>query len=293
MKIAQAVSASLLATAALSGATQAYATISDPAASPTDLIVAVWNPSTNSALVQDVGVSPTQLLDAGTFQSSAGYTNSWQLDTSGSQLSTDLGAGTYQYLLFAVDYSNPANGTYTGNQEFLSLAGNGSSPPPGLTNSSLIDSFETSTATWLTGNSGAWTSFVGETIDVRKSSAPGYCAGATFSGGAAPCVNSAGTNFFNLNGWNGGVAAGQTLALVNAVGGSPDSAAANAVESYVGNGAHAGLFSFNQATGLLSYNLTGVSSVPLPAAGWLLVSGLLGLGAVGRRRQARLESAAA
>jgi hypothetical protein len=55
--------------------------------------------------------------------------------------------------------------------------------------------------------------------------------------------------------------------------------------SFVGNSFGPGLFSLNGS--VLSYNLSGgATGVPLPAAGWLLVSGLLGLGAVGRRRKA-------
>lgn len=44
-----------------------------------------------------------------------------------------------------------------------------------------------------------------------------------------------------------------------------------------------GVWSFNAATGALTY---AVSAVPLPAAAWLLLSALGGLGAVGRRRVA-------
>ncbi|MDY6948583.1 MAG: VPLPA-CTERM sorting domain-containing protein [Pseudomonadota bacterium] len=46
---------------------------------------------------------------------------------------------------------------------------------------------------------------------------------------------------------------------------------------------YAGVWSFNAATGALTY---AVSAVPLPAAAWLLLSALGGLGAVGRRRVA-------
>jgi hypothetical protein len=46
---------------------------------------------------------------------------------------------------------------------------------------------------------------------------------------------------------------------------------------------YAGIWSFDAATGTLTYS---VSAVPLPAAAWLLLSALGGLGAVGRRRVA-------
>ena len=47
--------------------------------------------------------------------------------------------------------------------------------------------------------------------------------------------------------------------------------------------AYRGVWSFNAATGALTY---AVTAVPLPAAAWLLLSALGGLGAVGRRRVA-------
>jgi hypothetical protein len=48
----------------------------------------------------------------------------------------------------------------------------------------------------------------------------------------------------------------------------------------------AGVFSIDLTTDQLIYQVPGQNSVPLPAAVWLLVSGLAGLGVFGRRRAA-------
>jgi hypothetical protein len=53
----------------------------------------------------------------------------------------------------------------------------------------------------------------------------------------------------------------------------------------IGNAQGAGFWFLDASTGDLSWNvLASTSPVPLPAAAWLLLSGLAGLGAVGRRR---------
>jgi hypothetical protein len=54
-------------------------------------------------------------------------------------------------------------------------------------------------------------------------------------------------------------------------------------------------FWFLSSTGQLTWNVptSGAAPVPLPAAAWLLMSGLAGLGAVGRRRRQSEEKSAA
>lgn len=48
--------------------------------------------------------------------------------------------------------------------------------------------------------------------------------------------------------------------------------------------AYAGTWALNALTGVVTYSVDNVSAVPVPAAVWLLLSGMGGLGVVGRRR---------
>jgi hypothetical protein len=53
---------------------------------------------------------------------------------------------------------------------------------------------------------------------------------------------------------------------------------------------YAGTWSFNLGAGTLNYSVPGGAPVPLPAAAWLLLSGLAGLGVIGRRKDVALAA---
>lgn len=61
--------------------------------------------------------------------------------------------------------------------------------------------------------------------------------------------------------------------------------------AFATSAAYAGTWALNALTGTLTYSVEGAPQVPVPAAVWLLLSGLGGLGVVGRRRQNALAAA--
>jgi hypothetical protein len=271
----------LAAAIALSAGTAAFAANGPNEGGNTDLFVAVWNPSTSTSYVQDLGSSFAMSQLDTTFSASAGFSTTATLD--GGNLSTALGAGTYNYSLFAGDMTIAGGSfnTFTGNIMYLSQTTTTGTPfvenngsifsAGGQATGNYIDKFVSGAATSSTqvdngqANSGYWAS--------------------TSAVGNPRCD-------FTIGAFPGCAVTGTNLALGKYVGLS-ESAADPTQSNFVGNSAGAGLFTLNGS--VLSYNLAAVggSPVPLPAAAWLLVSGLLGLGAVGRRRKAEAAGIAA
>lgn len=277
MKVSKAVSAAILAAAAVAGSGGAFASVS-PGTAPSDLFIAIWNPSTNTSIVQDLGATPYSTAAAAgnsaTFDNLSSGPYSWTID--GGNLATDLGSGTYQYQIFAAD--NTASTTYFGNSAYLSLVA-GAAPPDPL-NAELIGSGITTISNYLAD-------FLGGSTTIYKGTASGPTgAGNVASYWAATPNGDGNTDSFTMNtlAFKGGDATTNPLNLVLYTGGgtaAADDPNASTVTSVAGNGTTRGVFSISGDT--LNYT---VSTVPLPAAGWLLISGLLGLVAVSRRRSA-------
>jgi len=270
MNVRKAVSATLLAGVALAGASGAFAA-QNPASQQVDLYVAVWNPTTSTSIVQDLGTQFNSLESATGFENPNGFSTSWTVDNG--NLATDLGSGTYEYTLFAADdVSTTTN--YIGVQLLMGIA-QGSSAPT-LTNGSVVDTgLLHILAPYLTNQMGS--------ASLLKGTGTSYWASSPNGPGNA-------NGSFGIQGYNGQQTIGGNENLVAYVGGgTADSAADNSTHSLIGNASGAGVFNLTGSS--LTYSLTGgTTGVPLPAAAWLLISGLLGLGAVGRRRDANVAA---
>jgi hypothetical protein len=271
-KITKVVSATLLASAAVVSAPSAFAG-SQITLGPTNLYVAVWNTTTSTSIVEDLGTPLSDLTSTSSFESSSGYTTSWAVDSGA--FATDLGttSGSLRFSIFAGDIISTGN-AYIGDKGFFGYAPG--FPLPIINNGDLVDTALTSTI------GGYLTAHLGGSVTTYKGTGVSYW-GANLLGGS-PTAN------FQISAFGNNASARDTGSLnfyLFTGGGTADSASDSPVITQVGNSAHQGVFTFNAATGVLTYTLqAATTAVPLPAAGWLLISGLFGLGAVGRRRTA-------
>jgi hypothetical protein len=266
-KVKTAVSAALVAAAMLGAVPAANAA----GANPSDLIVAVWDSSTNTSYVVDLGVPYANLTSASTFENPGGFTESWTIDTSSTQLTTDLGGAANEFMVFAVQNTPTAGHTVQG--QALLFGDNGGSNP-NITSTILHNNITINTAGWFATNMSSVTSLLGS-----GSGSAAYWGSCT--------ANSPGCSlspFTTANMAGIGEAAPGTALTFEQILATNDGAKGSTPPTFtpIGNAAGAGVFTFSGDT--LTYTLAAAPAVPLPAAGWLVVSGLLGLVGIGRRR---------
>lgn len=269
----------LAAVLALTASSAAFAQIVTPttldqitgAYLPSDVFVVVANQTTGASEVIDLGISATSLTSTSTFESASGYTTQWSLDPN--NLANNLGTGTLTFQLVAGDQS-AATGTY----DHLHLFTTGSAAPSGFTNGNVYNALNASVGTYLDAHASSFGAPSG-------SSLLSYVAG-----GASSWTNTTGGpnapgKSLGVAGFIGtGTPGSSSLVMYNIASTSTDGSGPAATYTLIGNGSNNGVFTLSGTT--LTYTLAAVSQVPLPAAAWLLISGLLGLGAAGRRRAA-------
>jgi hypothetical protein len=260
-----------MAVAAVGASAGAFAA-TNPTQGATDLFVAVWNTTTDASYVEDLGsIGAGTYSQLGTTFDTAGYSTTWNVD--GGNLSTLLGSGTYQYQVFAG--SDVSGSTYKNNSGYLSLTAGASIPT--IENTYLVNN--------AIGTEGSITGYLSSFLPGTTASFAGTTTGAGGNSWVASNTSSPGFDFqipglANIS----SATAGNALNLVYYVA-TNNQASSDTTATGVGADGGLGTFLLN-ADGLLTYNAGGASTVPLPPAGWLLISGLLGLLAVSRRRGA-------
>jgi hypothetical protein len=267
MKIAAFIKAALLASVGLAGASAAVAA-TDPNTAPSDLYIVVSDPTTSTSYIQDLGVTFSSLSSTSTFENPSGYTTNFSV-------TLPTGVNTSDPLVFSVfaaDNSQPTN--FINNSAILSIKG-GTAAPTGLLNADISNNVLGPLNTWFDANLPGATTSGTQTGTAYWGSLESPGQSNTFSFGLSALAGL------------GGVTLSNTLNLIDYLEGGPGDQGTNPVsESFVGNATADGVFSFNGS--LLTYTLAGPGggggAVPLPAAIWLLASGLLGFGAVSRRR---------
>jgi hypothetical protein len=210
--------------------------------------------------------------DIGTFKASATPAGGITIDFgtlsgfSGLFSSSDVSGGNVQFLVAA------ANGATAGHNEVITTL----AAPQGTVANGAVQNVATALGTAIGGFNAASGCNSVNPCSATSTVSPGFLASISpisvvGVGSAAGTAGGAAVTMYDLVQVKAGLGNGTIAALSNGT----------------GNGAWS-----LSPTGDLTYTIAGVSAVPLPAAVWLLGSGLLGLAGIGRRKKAAAAVAA-
>lgn len=254
------------AAAAITLGPAAFAAINSPTSGPSDVFLAVWNPNTNQSIVQDLGITEAQ------FEATDNNTQTYTIDGTASAfasaLSTSGGTAGDLYIVFAGN----ANGAAAAGNFFdgTTLQFTGTSPPNSTFVQSNVQDAANAIGTFVNTQMVASNN---PTVVASGATNPSYWAkGAP---GPNPGLHLGGPNSFNVSG-----GLGTNLNYYNALNaGATDDAGELPTVSRI---TAAGFWNLSTG-GTLTWN-AATAQTPLPAAVWMFLSGLLGLGTVSRRK---------
>jgi hypothetical protein len=255
-KIALAVAAVVAGPAAMAG------TVLDPTQGPSDLLLVVWDSANNDSVVYNTGLSVDSTSNT---NMNFAVTNTFSsIDTSLTQLTTDLGGAaqsTWQYAVLA------ANGAGTGfatqGYEFDATSNQPGSTFTAIQNQDALNG-AAAISTYVSNNISGFSS---SNVLVGNASNPNaqFKAGGAFSPG--PNVGNTPVSV--------GASPGSSLSFYEIAASDDTPGDSPTVTQPVGS------WNFSATNDQLVW-----SPVPLPASVWMLLSGLIGVGAISRRRAA-------
>ncbi len=257
------------AAAAVTIGSSAFAQITGPLEGPSDVFLAVWNPTTNQSIVQDLGISETD------FEAAAGANHAYQIDGTVAAFQSALSTtSSTAGVLWEVVAGNAVGAVIVGNNFNGNTLAYTTTVAGGQAANLNAGALATASAN------------VGSYVDnfmVGPNTSTVTAAGATnaaYWAKGIPAPNPGAT--LGVSGLDFSGALGSSLNYYTALSNDPSDSSGEPSQIAT----LAGMWSLDNSTGKLNWTASGTGQTPLPAAVWMFLSGLLGLGTVSRRKSA-------